>query len=264
MTSKSLLAGEKHTKPTKIHFLAIMSVALGKLGDSVEFLLPAIITQPVSCEISVSKEKEYVLALIQFASAGIFSIISIPFLKKYPRRPTILFSLYLSIISDVVCATVPNYASLLLSRIFIGITIAFSRTPLSMYIAEISPNKDFHAYGVILSSLGWNLGGAWCGILGYILLDLIGWFVVLTSVPLFVMPITAFQFFLPETYTLDKEYIRLKNNSEGSETKVTTSKMAMISRIVKTVLLNAFPGFPFYGSILLIPNILKEDNIKHD
>ena len=78
------------------------------------------------------------------------------------------------------------------------------------------------------------------------------------------MPIIAFQFFLPETYTLDKEYIRLKNDSEGSETKVTTSKMAMISRIVKTVLLNAFPGFPFYGSILLIPNILKEDNIKHD
>ena len=129
MTSKSLLAGVKHTKPTKIHFLAIMSVALGKLGDSVEFLLPAIITQPVNCEISVSQEKEYVLALIQFASAGIFSIISIPFLKKYPRRPSILFSLYFSIISVVVCATVPNYTFLFYPEFLLALQLHLAGRP---------------------------------------------------------------------------------------------------------------------------------------
>ena len=43
------------SKPTKLEYLALLSVTMAKLGDSVEFVLPAVITQPVSCELGLSR-----------------------------------------------------------------------------------------------------------------------------------------------------------------------------------------------------------------
>ena len=113
----SSLTLQKETKATKLHYLAVVVITLAKLGDSVEFTLPAIITQPVSCELGLSKEQEHILALAQYTSAAVFSLCTILFLTRYPRRPIVLFSLYLSVISVVICAIVPDYISLLLSRI---------------------------------------------------------------------------------------------------------------------------------------------------
>ena len=139
--------------------------------------------------------------------------------------------------------------------------------PLSVYIAEISPNskKRFYVFGTIVTSLGWTAGGGWCGFLGYLLLEQVGWrwFVLLTSVPLFLPPILAFQFFLPETLVPvtdgDNEIVE-----ESGPGQVTTTKKAMVSRITKLTVFNTLRGFPYYGSILLVPGILKRDNFKND
>ena len=137
--------------------------------------------------------------------------------------------------------------------------------PLSVYIAEISPNEEFYVFGTIVTSLGWTAGGGWCGFLGYLLLEQVGWrwFVLLTSVPLFLPPILAFQFFLPETLVPvtdgDNEIVE-----ESGPGQVTTTKKAIVSRIIKLTVFNTLRGFPYYGSILLVPGILKRDNFKND
>ena len=259
--SNTLLEGST-SKPSKIQILALFSATLAKLGDSVEFVLPAVITQPVSCELGLSKCQENILGLVLYFSVAVFSIITIPFLKKLPRRPVILFSLYMSIIASVFCAAMPDYPSLIASRIVLGMTVAVSITPLSVYISEISPDKKFYAMAAVITSIGWCTGGGWCGILGYLFLERLGWrwFVLLTSLPLFIPPIIAFQFILPETKRTN-EYDKIEKVIDGYQG---TKESTMIIRIAKLAFLNTFRTFPSTGSILLLPAILKEDNIRND
>ena len=255
MSTEALLKAE--VKPNKLHYLALAAVTFGKLGESVEFMLPAVITQPVSCELGLTPQQEHLVALAQYISAAVFSLVSVPFLQRFPRRPIILFSLYLAVASAVLCAVVPEYVSLLLSRILVGITISTGMSPLSVYMAEYSPHKKFYVLSTVAGTLGWTVGGGWCGILGYLLMERVGWrwFVLLTSVPLFIPSILAFQCFLPETLSSNKTI----NNPDS----VRTSRKSMISRIVKLTIINAIRGFPCYGSMLLVPAILKVDNIRN-
>ena len=253
--SNSLL----ETPPSKIHFLALFSVTMAKLGDSVELVLPAVITQPVSCELSLSKRQEQILALVLYISVAVFSIGTIPFLKKFPRRPIILSSLYMSIIASVLCAAMPDYVSLIFSRIIVGMTVAVRVTPLSVYLSEFSPNKSFYSLATVLSSVGFAIGG---GILGYLFLERVGWrwFVLLTSTPLFVLPIILFQFILPES----KKHHGLEKDEELEGGRKSTTRTAMLTRIMKISLLNTFRIIPYSGSILLLPALIKEDNIRND
>ena len=253
------------SKQTKLEYLALLSVTMAKLGDSVEFVLPAIITQPVSCELGLSRRQEQILALVLYISVTVSSVVTIPFLRRFPRKPIILFSLYMSIIANMLCAVMPDYISLIVSRIILGAIIAISMTPLAVYTSEISLNKRFYTMSTVINTIGWSSGGGWCGILGYLFLERLGWrwFVLLTSVPLFILPIIMFQFILPETKkekTEDKDCNRLP---EGSNI-VTTEKSAMIMRILKTQLLAVCSTVLYFGGMLLLPALIKEDNIRND
>ena len=86
------------------------------------------------------------------------------------------------------------------------------------------------------------------------------WFVLLTSLPLFIPPIIAFQFILPETKRTDEH----GNIEEAKGSHQGTKESAMILRIVKLALVNTFRTIASVGSILLLPAILKEDNIRND
>ena len=77
------------SKPIKLEYLALFFATMVKLGDSVEFVLPVVITQPVSCELGLSRRQEQILALILYISVAVFSVVTIPFLRRFPRRPII-------------------------------------------------------------------------------------------------------------------------------------------------------------------------------
>ena len=62
----SPLLGTPDAKPNKLHYLAVFSVTLAKFGDSVEFVIPTVITQPVSCELGLSERQEQLLALVLY------------------------------------------------------------------------------------------------------------------------------------------------------------------------------------------------------
>ena len=168
----------------------------------------------------------------------------------------------MSIIASVLCAAMPDYPLLIASRIVLGMTVAVIITPLSVYISEISPDKKFYAMAAVITSIGWCTGGGWCGILGYLFLERFGWrwFVLLTSLPLFIPPIIAFQFILPETKRTN-EYDKIEKVKDGHQG---TKESTMIIQIAKLAFLNTFRTFPSTGSILLLPTILKEDNIRND
>ena len=266
MTDESAtLLRSSTSKPTKLEYLALLSVTMAKLGDSVEFVLPAVITQPVSCELGLTKRQEQILALVLYLSLAVFSIVTIPFLRKFPRKPVILFSLYMSIIASVLCAVMPDYVSLIVSRVILGATIAVSMTPLSVYLSEIAPTKSFYAMSTVVSAMGWSSGGGWCGILGYLFLERVGWrwFVLLTSVPLFIFPIIMFQFILPETKK-DKIEDKECNTVPEDRNIVTTEKSAMIMRILKIQLVAVCNLLVYFGGMLLLPAVIKEDNIRND
>ena len=171
----------------------------------------------------------------------------------------------MSIIASVFCAVMPDYISLIVSRIILGATIAINTTPVSVYISEISPNKRFYTMSTVLSAMGWSSGGGWCGILGYLFLGRLGWrwFVLLTSVPLFILPIIMFQFFLPETKK-DKTEDENCNRLPGDTNIVTTERSTMIMRILKTQLVAVCSLVIYFGGMLLLPALIKEDNIRND
>ena len=266
-SASAILLRSSTSKPTNLEYLALLSATMTKLGDSVEFVLPAVITQPVSCELGLSKGQEKILALVLYTSVAVFSIVTIPFLRKFRRKPIILFSLYMSIIASVFCAVMPDYISLIVSRIILGVTIAISMTPVSVYISEISPSKSFYAMSTVVSTMGYSSGGGWCGILGYLFLERVGWrwFVLLTSVPLFIPPIIMFQFILPET---KKENIELEDKEcdrlPEDNTIVTTEKASMVIRILKIQLVAACNIVLYFGGMLLLPALIKEDNIRNN
>ena len=261
-TEEAPLKPKDKEKPTKIHYLALSMVGLAKLGDSVEAYLPSVITQPMSCDLNLSRKEEDILAVSLFVSCGVFSVIAILYLRKLSRRPIILASLYISILATIACSLVPNYTFLLLSRIAVGMSISVNMIPLSVYLAEISPNKSFYVLSIAFSSLGWTLGGGWCGFLGYLFLGHVGWrwFVLITSIPLFIPPVLAFQFILPESRTMGRE-----SSAEGEMVEeVQTPMSEMLWRTVIVQLFNVARSIPYAGAILLLPAILKEDNIRND
>ena len=102
-----------------------------------------------------------------------------------------LISLYLSSISTIVCAIVANYITLLLSRALIGFSVGLNFVVHCVLIAELISNKAIRDDIVMISSLMYSVGGAWSAVLGYLLLDVVGWriFILLTSLPFFIPPI---------------------------------------------------------------------------
>ena len=241
----------------KIGYLAVVVITLAKLGDSVELFIPSVITQKVTCELHLSEKQEHILALALYLSLSISIILSILLANVLGRRPTIIVALYLSVIVSIVAAVVPNYATLLLSRIAMGVSVGMNITPISIYMAEICPDKAFLSFAITVNSLAYSFGGGWAGALGYILLEPLGWrwFMLVSSLPLFIPAIVAFHFWLPRT-GLNKE-------SRETETvdQISTSKMSMNLRIVKIALYVTTRGVPYFGAILLLPKILQQHNI---
>ena len=241
----------------KIGYLAVVVVTIAKLGDSVELFIPSVITQKVTCELDLSEKQEHILALALYLSLSISTILSIFLANVLGRRSIIIFALYLSVIVSIAAAVVPNYSTLLLSRIAMGVSVGINITPISIYMAEICPDKAFLSFAITVTSLGYSFGGGWAGALGYILLEPLGWrwFMLVSSLPLFIPAIVAFHFWLPRT----------GSNKESQETEtvdqISTSKMSMNLRIIKSVLYVTTRGVPYFGTILLLPKILQQHNI---
>lgn len=187
---------------------------------------------------------------------------SSPTAGYFGRRPVLLFSMYTSILVTVFCAVVPNYYTLLFSRILIGSTVGLNVSVSGVYLGEMVTDEKLYKFGTFLTSLIFATGAGWIGLLGYFLLEKVGWriFVLFTSLPIFIGPIILLQFFLPETPT----YLKKKKPADAGKNllpAVHKMKWVILGKIGLMFFVNNYNG---HGSMLLLPGIMRTDNEQHN
>ncbi|KAL5254200.1 hypothetical protein ACHWQZ_G013838 [Mnemiopsis leidyi] len=179
-------------RTTKKDYTLLLLVTLIKLGDGVEIYLPGVITQKASCELGVSDFEEGLLAVILYFFYAAAILVSFPISSRLGEKLTLFLSLYLSIIFAILCAVVPNYYTLLLSRALTGLCAGLNCATCGIFFAKLASSKRMVEKGSFLfEALAIPVGGTWVTILGWLFLDLVGWrvFILLTSIPLFIPPI---------------------------------------------------------------------------
>ena len=241
----------------KVQHMALLCNTLISFGDAIEMFLPAVITQPISCELGVSTKQEHIAALSLYLSFGVMSILAIPLSNKIGRRTLLLVAMYFGITITILCSIVSNYVFLILSRLLLGCTLSLNLATSGVYMAELSISKQFYTFSMTVMATAYSLGGGWCGLLAYFLIERIGWryFILFTSLPIFIPPLILLQFYLPET---------LNNGVESSEnvkiSKIAPKLKSVITRIMKLSLFTNASNLIFSGDILLVPVIMRDIN----
>ena len=249
---------------TQQDYLYLALAMMVKFGDAVEIYLPGVITQKVSCELGISSLQEGFLAIILYVFQGIAVLSAVKLASWFGERAVVLYSLYSSIVFTILCAIVPNYYTLLLSRALIGVGCGLNSSLIGVLCVKNISSKDIlPKFSFLHSSLAFTLGSTWASLLGWLLLDYLGWrvFVLLTSIPLFIPPIFVLHF-----YTKREAYQESESDSESNPILASPNEdlpsEIYCERALKASL---FMGFSFcigYGGILLLPAIIREHNLE--
>ena len=147
---------------------------------------------------------------------------------------------------------VPNYYTLLLSRSLLGFCIGLNSATINVFFAEQVSRRDVYRFGTLASDIAFAIGGGWVAILGFLLLESSGWrvFVVCTSLPFFLPPIIILHVYLTEDVS-----------SEGEEEEIEMIKVPnQAVRVAKASAMKLINTFQGYGTIMLLPSLIREDN----
>ena len=235
---------------SKKDYLLLLLVTLIKLGDSVEVYLPGVITQQASCELGVSDFQEGLLAVIFYLFYAIGTLMAYPTSIRLGERLTMLLSLYMSIVFAILCAIVPNYYTLVLSRALTGMCVGLNGCTCGVFFAKFASSKEMVTEGTFLfEALTYPVGGTWVSILGWLFLDLVGWrmFVLLTSIPLFVPPLIILHCCFKEQQELEHSELKI-DEFEGS-TSIETDKLVESGEVPN------FAARVFRSSLFMFSNI---------
>ena len=246
----------KNLRCTRRDFHLSLLMTLVTFGDAVEIYLPGVITQYASRELGVSQAEEGMLGIILYLCLGI-SYFILPVIKDMVGKKTaLLASLYVSILATVLCSLVPNYWTLLASRALLGLCIGLNMAMMGAYFTEEISGQDMYNVGTVSGLFAFTLGGGWIAVLGYLLLGKIGWryFIVCTSVPVFLPPIFLLHCVLTER--TEETRALLQSEEESQEVEIT----GFWGRLIKGSLVNFINTLQGWGSILLIPALLSYIN----
>ena len=259
--------------PTKSDYLLILLMILLKFGDSIEIYLPGVITQTVSCELSVSDIEEKVLAVIFYLSFSVTTLISAPISNRLGERLTLIISLYLSIVFAIICAIVPNYYTLLLSRTLTGICVGLNGCTSGIFLAKLGSSKEIVSKGSFLAeALAMPVGATWVSVLGWLFLGLVDWrvFILLTSLPLFVPPLLILHFYFDEKHMTQREDAEDDLPRKESDAVPATESDRLIdgqdipnfaARVLRASLL-LFSNFCLgYATIILVPWLIRSNKV---
>ena len=233
---------------TRIDFILIAVGTLIKFGDAAEIYLPGVITQEISCELGLSSTQEGILGVFLFLFLAASALIAIPVSKGLGERLTLLVSMYFSIFSTILCSIVPNYYILLLSRAFVGLCVGLNAATIGVYIRKkISTDNHLTFIMFIHGSVAFPLGATYVSIMGYLVLDLVGWrvFLLLASIPLFIPPIILLHGLLTDSSAetdLDHHDVDIEN---------------FTSRTIKLSIFQGMSKVAGYGSIILLPSLIR-------
>ena len=163
----------------------------------------------------------------------------------------------------MLCAVVPDYRTLVISRCIRGISVGLNFSSVGILYANLISSYDLYNLGKFIGLVATSIGGGWVAIMGYLLLDTLGWrvLVVCTSVPVFIPPILILHCLVThEEYSAlssnDDEHLKATSMS-GVQLKVVDNYTA---RVVKSCAANFICSLQGLGSILLIPALLSYEN----
>ena len=126
--------------------------------------------------------------------------------------------------------------------------------------AELAGSKDILDFIVFVGAVMLPAGGAWCGVLGFFLLDWVGWrvLILLTSLPVFIPSIFIIHF----AFTGESERRAQESDDihELEDEDMTTLDFTL--RVVKLGLFSAISTFQGWGTILLVPTMIQLLKIK--
>ena len=129
-------------------------------------------------------------------------------------------------------------------------------------IAELISNKAILDEIMMISSMMYTVGGMWSAVLGYLLLDVVGWriFILLTSLPFFIPPIFMIHLFFPGKSRPKTEEVKTEQNQ--TEEKGTMTLHNFIARTTKLGLFGFVSMFQGWFTILLVPTLIQAFKIK--
>ena len=238
-------------------------------ADSIELLTPGVITQSVSCELNLNKTHEVILTVAFYVSLLVSSLITNIFSELVPRRTLILFSSYLAVAVTVLCACVPNFETLVLSRVLLGTSVSINYIIISVYATEMIHNRARYVLTMSLCATALSVAGGWIGVLSYLILERVGWrvFILFTSLPFFFPQMILLQFFLPDSkkYVIESSTLE-EDDSNSALVKENNSRKirnayAFIFKISAAAGLQCLIGF---GAVILMPAFTKAHNLAND
>ena len=266
---------ENSENPTKKDYQLVLLVILLKVGDTIEIYLPGIITQTVSCELGVTEFQESVLAVIFYIFLSITILISAFISKRFGERLVLILSLYSSIVFVILSAIFPNYCTLLLSRAVAGISVGFTGRFSDVFSVKLASSKTFLTkFSFPVEGLAISVGVAWVSLLGWLVLDLVGWriFILLTSTPFFIPSIVILHCCLKGDI-VDKGVLEIEPKAEETSKPPQTEDTArpsetdslvrplsdpkFIAKIIRSSLFSFSSVCIGYGSIILIPWMIR-------
>ena len=233
-------------------------------GDAVELYLPGIITERVSKELGVSTTLEGFLGVTLYVCFAFASFVLPITRNKLDSKTALLVSLYTSVLATVFCSLVPNYWTLTISRALLGFCIGLNLTTSGVCFAEnVSSNDMFYIIG-LLGVFVTPVAGGWVACFGYMLLERMGWryFIVCTSVPIFIPPIFILHCVPFNKASVDKEEQQIADEVEAEDDEVEVTGFR--GRVIKGCLARFINHFQGLGSILLIPALLTSVNENHE
>ncbi|XP_063685460.1 uncharacterized protein LOC134819440 [Bolinopsis microptera] len=245
---------QQQTTWTRNDKMLLICCLLCDFADGTEIDLPGMLTQQVSCDIGISHWKEGLLDCILFFSLAVSVMIAGPLAKRFEKRKIVLISLYLSVCSLVFCGMVANFTALFLSRAILGFCCGLRYTIIYVWAADIVSNKEILDRILMITQIFYTAGSMWSSVLGFLLLEWIGWrkFLLFSTLPVLSPPIIMVHFCVKDIKGSQIE--RSEDEAEQQET-VTVSNFA--ARTTKMGLLVACVTFNGWLTTLLVPALIQ-------
>ena len=165
-----MIADEDELKPSKEkkkeEYMVAVCCVFNFFADTLEILTSGIITQSVSCELTLNKTNETILTVaLYYVSLLVSSLITNLVSDLVQRRTLILFSSYMAVFVTVLCACVPNFETLVLSRVLLGTSVSINIINVSVYATEMIHDRTRYVLTMSIGSTAMSVAGGWIGVL---------------------------------------------------------------------------------------------------
>ena len=169
----------------------------------------------------------------------------------------------------VLCACVPNFETLVLSRVLLGTSVSINMIIVSVYATEMFHDRIRYMLTMSLCTTGMSVAGGWIGAWSYLILERVGWrvFILLTSLPFFFPQLILLQFFLPDSKKYVSALATLEENESDSalvQENDSRRNRKMYAFIFKTSLAYCLEYLVGFGAVILMPAFTKAHNLAND